>query len=102
MRGGFDSRRSLTTGLTRREKIAVALWVVLGIALWNALYDHVLEKGVKEYLFRSTLHEAGRAPRVSIAEVLDPFLFDAVWVSTYWAGLVMLAGFVTIRILRTR
>jgi hypothetical protein len=88
--------------LQRREKVAVALWVMLGIGLWNAMYDQVLEKGIKEYLFRSTLHEAGRAPQVAIATVLEPFLFDAVWVSTFWAGLVLLAGLLTIRMLRTR
>jgi hypothetical protein len=89
------------TRLHRREKIAVGLWLLVGIGLWNAIYDQVLEKGIKEYLFRSTLHEAGRAPRVAIATVLDPFLFDAVWVSTFWAGLVMLAGLFTIRLFRT-
>ena len=89
-------------GLRRGEKIAVALWLVLGIGIWNAMYDQILEKGIKEYLFRSTLHEAGRAPQVAIASVLEPFLFDAVWVSTFWASLVMLAGFLTIRMLRTR
>ena len=76
--------------------------MALGIGVWNAMYDQIVEKGIKEYLFRSTLHEAGRAPQVAIATVLQPFLFDAVWVSTFWAALVMLAGFLTIRMLRTR
>ena len=98
----FDSLRSLRTGLQRREKVAVALWLALGIGLWNAMYDQILEKGIKEYLFRSTLHEAGRAPQVAIATVLDPFIFDAVVASTFWAGLVVLAGLLTIRMLRTR
>ena len=88
--------------LRRPEKIAIALWVALGIGVWNAMYDQILEKGIKEYLFRSTLHEAGRAPQVAIATVLQPFLFDAVWVSTFWAALVMLAGLLTIRMLRAR
>ena len=99
----FDSLRSLRTGrLQRREKVAIAVWMVLGLGLWNAMYDQILEKGIKEYLFRSTLHEAGRAPQVAIATVMEPFLFDALWGSTVWAGLVMLAGRLTIRMLRTR
>ena len=88
--------------LDRREKVALALWMVVGVGLWNAMYDQILEKGIKEYLFRSTLHEAGRAPQVAIATVLEPFLFDAVWVSTFWAGAIVLAGLLTIRMLRTR
>lgn len=86
--------------LTRRERWLAGLWVGLAIALWNGVYDMTLGVGIKEYLFRSALHEAGRAPRVSIATVLDPFVFDAIWVSTFWASLVMLAGLVTIRAMR--
>ena len=89
------------TGLSRVQKIAVGLWLLVAVGLWHAMYDQILEKGIKEYLFRSTLHEAGRAPRVPIATVLEPFLFDAIWVSTFWAALVLLAGLFTIRILRT-
>lgn len=86
--------------LTPRERVLVLVWVVLGIALWNGVYDMTLGEGIKEYLFRSALHEAGRGPRVSIAAVLDPFVFDALWVSTFWASLVLLAGLCTIRTLR--
>jgi hypothetical protein len=32
--------------------------------------------------------------------VLDPFVFDAVWVATFWASLILLGGLVTIRVLR--
>ena len=93
----FDWLRPLSA---KRETIAVGVWLLLAIGLWNAMYDQILEKGIKEYLFRSTLHDAGRAPRVAIGTVLEPFLFDAVWVSTFWAALVMLAGLFTIRMFR--
>lgn len=86
--------------LPKRERVLVGVWVVLGIALWNGVYDMTLGEGIKEYLFRSALHEAGRGPRVSIPSVLDPFIFDAVWVATFWASLVVLAGLLTIRALR--
>ena len=78
----------------------MGLWLVLALLLWNGVYDMTLGEGIKEYLFRSALHEAGRAPHVSIASVLDPYIFDAIWVSTFWACLVMLAGMLTIRLLR--
>lgn len=86
--------------LSRRERILAGLWIVLAVALWNGVYDMTLGEGIKEYLFRSALHEAGRAPAVSIATVLDPFVFDAIWVSTFWASLVMLAGLLTIHAMR--
>lgn len=86
--------------LSRREHVLVGLWVVLAVALWNGVYDMVLTEGIKEYLFRSALHEAGRGPDVSIATVLDGTIFKAVWVSTFWASVVMLAGMITMRALR--
>jgi hypothetical protein len=86
--------------LPRRERALVGLWVVLGIALWNGVYDMTLGEGIKEYLFRSALHDAGRGPQLPIATVLDPFIFDAIWVSTFWASVVLLAGLITIRLAR--
>ena len=84
----------------RRERALLALWLVLAVLLWNGIYDMTVGEGIKEYLFRSALHQAGRAPRVPIAAVLDPYIFNAVWVSTFWASLVMLAGLVTVRVMR--
>lgn len=86
--------------LTRRERILVGIWLAAGVVLWNGVYDMTLGVGIKEYLFRSALHEAGRGPRMTIAAVLDPFVFDALWVATFWASLVVLLGLLTIRAMR--
>lgn len=88
------------TRLPRRERLLVGLWLCLAVALWNGVYDMTLGVGIKEYLFRSALHGAGRGPRMPIATVLDPYLFDAAWVATFWAALVLLGGLMTIRVLR--
>ena len=94
-----DARRRWQS-LSRRERRLALLWLVVGLVLWNGIYDMTLGEGIKEYLFRSVLHEAGRGPRMSVATVLEPFVFDAVWVATFWASLVTLAGLVTIRAMR--
>jgi hypothetical protein len=86
--------------LPRRERIAVILWLILGVALWNGVYDMIVGQGLREYLFRSALHDAGRGPSTSISGVVDPYLFDAVWIATFWAALVTLGGLLTIRFLR--
>jgi hypothetical protein len=95
-----DIRRSRWTPVARRERRLALMWLAVGAVLWNGVYDMTLGEGIKEYLFRSVLHEAGRGPRVSLATVVDPFVFDAVWVATFWASLVTLAGLVTIRVMR--
>jgi hypothetical protein len=86
--------------LQRRESIAVVGWLILGGVLWNGVYDMIVGQGLREYLFRSALHDAGRAPQMSISAVVDPYITDALWISTFWASLVVLAGLVTIRSMR--
>jgi hypothetical protein len=77
--------------------MAVAVWIVLGVALWNGIFEMMVVRGVKEYLFRAAQHEAGRRPFTPIADVMDPAIFHATWVATLWTSIVLLAAFVTIR-----
>lgn len=86
--------------LSRRERLLAGLWLVVGIVLWNGVYDMMLGEAIKEYLFRSTLHETGQAPHVTIATVLDPGIQRALMAATLWALAVVLCGLFTIRVLR--
>ena len=88
--------------LDRPQRIAVTLWVVMAVVVWNAFYDLTVGQGIKEYLFRNALYQAGRGPHISVASVMDVFVFRAVWVSTIWTSVIMLAGLFTIRILSSR
>ncbi len=85
--------------LPRRQRILVAVWTVLGVALWNALFEMMVVRGVKEYLFRAALHDAGRRPFTPIAEVMDPAIYNATWVATLWTSVILLAALTTIRLL---
>jgi hypothetical protein len=80
------------------RRAAIALWIVLGIALWNGIFEMMVIRGVKEYLFRAALADAGRGPRIPIPEVMDPMIFNATWVATLWTSVILLAAFITIRV----
>ncbi len=84
--------------LFRRQRVAVAAWIVLAICLWNGIFEMMVVRGVKEYLFRAALHDAGRRPFTPIADVMDPAIFHATWVATLWTSIVLLAALVTIRV----
>ena len=86
--------------LTRRERVAAGLWIVVAVVVWNLVYDLILTRAVQEFMLRAVLHEAGRGPATTMAEVMDRNVYHAVWVSTLFASLVALAGFFTIRYLR--
>ena len=83
--------------LWRRQRIAVAAWIILAVALWNGIFEMMVVRGVKEYLFRAAQHEAGRRPFTPIADVMDPAIFHATWVATLWTSIVLLAALLTIR-----
>jgi hypothetical protein len=44
------------------------------------------------------MHDAGLAPAVDLTAALDYAVLEAVWISTLWAGLLLAAGLVTIRL----
>lgn len=88
--------------LTRAERFAAGLWIVLALVIGNGIYDILVSRGVKEYLFRHALHEAGRGPEVPIRQIMDVTVFDAIWVGLLWGCTVLLAGMFTVRLLRPR
>jgi hypothetical protein len=86
------------TRLRRGQRIAVGLWLVVAVVTWNGLYDLLLARSTQNYLFRTAMHDAGLAPAVDLTAALDYAVLEAVWLSTLWASLLLLAGLVTIRL----
>jgi hypothetical protein len=86
--------------LTRAERVAAGLWLILAIVVWNGLYDLLLARSTQDYLFRWALHEAGRGPAVDVSLSMHHAVRDAMWMATLWAGIILLAGVVTVRLLR--
>jgi hypothetical protein len=87
--------------LPRAERIAVWIWVILAVVAWNGIYDVLLSRAAKDYLFRAALHEAGQGPLVPMTLMLDVAVRDASWIATLWASIILLAGLITVRIMRT-
>lgn len=88
--------------LSRSQRIAVTLWIVVGVIVWNGIFEMRVIRGVKEYLFRAALFDAGRGPLTPIAQVMDPAIHDALWIATLWASALMLAGMITIKLVGRR
>ena len=83
--------------LPRRDLMFVVLWIVLAVALWNAIFEMLVVQGVKQYLYRAAMHDAGRAPFVTIGTIMDPAIYRATWVATMWTSVVLLAAMLTLR-----
>jgi hypothetical protein len=85
---------------TPRERLALGLWVLLAVFVGNGIYDVLVARGIKEFLFRHALSEAGAGPAVALAPLMHTTVLRATGVGLLWAGLVLAVGFVTMRLLR--
>ena len=90
------------TVLGRRERVAVCIWLVVALVAWNGLYDLLLARSTQTYLLQQALHQAGSGPWIDLTSAMDIAVRDAAWLSTLWAGILLLAGMITIRLLLNR
>jgi hypothetical protein len=85
---------------TPRERLALGLWVLLAAFIGNGIYDVLVARGIKEFLFRHALSEAGAGPVVPLGPLMHTTVLRATGVGVLWAGLVLAVGFATIRLVR--
>jgi hypothetical protein len=86
--------------LSRAERFAVGLWIVLALGFGNAIYDLLVTRGIKEYLFRYALAEAGKGPVARLSDTMDGIVRDASWISLLAGSIILLAGMLTVWMLR--
>ena len=80
----------------RARRLAIALWVAMAVVVWNGLYDLRITLGVRDYLMKQALHDAGRGPAVTISDAMHETVRDAVRVATLWGGIILGAGLLTV------
>jgi hypothetical protein len=75
-----------------RRYLPALLIIIASIVVWNGLFDILVTRGVKEYLYRTADHELGRGDAVTMGEIMGQTVRDAVVTSTGWAVFVAAAG----------
>jgi hypothetical protein len=85
-----------------RSRVLGALWIVVGVAVWNGFFDLYVSRGAREYGQKQAEFELGLGPQPSMAAVMSNAKHDGVVMSTIWAAGVVAAGFATIALTRTR
>ena len=64
---GTDAR-----GWTVRFRIAIALWLLFGLVVWNDVFDAAVLQGGLDYLTAQALHQQGAGPAATIPGVMRP------------------------------
>ena len=80
-----------------RRTIAV-LWLVVGIALWNGIFDLYVSRGAREYLQLQAQSELGIVPQPSMAVVMARAERMGLIAATLWATAIVALGWFTIRL----
>ena len=83
-------------------RVLAALWLILGIALWNGVFDLYIRAGRREYLQLQAESELGLGPEPSMAVVMDRAKRYGVTAASIWAGAIVACGWLTNRITRER
>jgi hypothetical protein len=87
--------------LDRAERFAVGIWIALALVFGNAIYDLLVTRGIKEYLFRYALAEAGRGPTVRLSDTMDGIVRDATWMALLSGSIILLAGMLTVWVMKS-
>ena len=78
------------------RRVGLALWLIVGVAVWSEIFDLQVANGAREYLQLQAEFELGRVPRPSMTEVMDRAKHRAAISASIWASLVAVCGGVTV------
>ena len=83
-------------------RIAAALWLLLGVAVWNGFYDLYVSRGARDYGQLRVEAELGRGAEPDMTQVMARARRDGVVAATMWSVLIVLAGWGTIAVVQRR
>jgi hypothetical protein len=78
------------------RRALAALWLVVGLALWNGVFDLYVSRGAREYGQKAAEADLGQGPRVTMVEVMTGAKHDGIVAASLWTTLVVGCGWATI------
>jgi len=76
--------------------LAVVLWLLFGVVVWNVIFDAAVVRAGRQYVYRQAEFMRGRGPEVSIPGVMRPAIERGAREATLWGGLVAASGLTAI------
>lgn len=74
----------------------MVIWIGVGVALWNGVFDLYVSRGVREYLMLQARAEAAGTPAPSMPDVLWRHRRDGLVAASIWAAVVAGLGLFTV------
>jgi hypothetical protein len=80
------------------RRVLAALWLVAGVAIFNAFFDLYVSRGAREYLQKRAEYELRGGPAPDMDTVMAQSTRDGWIMSSLWSGLVVGLGLSTLRL----
>jgi hypothetical protein len=80
------------------RRLMAVLWLVIGIAVFNAFFDLYVSRGAREYLQTRAEYELRGGAEPGMDVVMAQSVRDGWIMSTIWTGLIVGAGWTTLSI----
>ena len=77
------------------RRALVALWFVVGVAVWNGIFDLYVSRGAREYGQKAAEADLGLGPRVTMADVMNHAQQDGAVAASLWAAVLGGCGWAT-------
>jgi hypothetical protein len=75
----------------------LGFWLLVGAVAWNAAFEVIVNRGVKDYLYQQARFELGRGPRPTIDRVVGGAVRDGAVQCTLWSAALVAAGILSTR-----
>jgi hypothetical protein len=85
-----------------RPRVALGLWMIFAVVVWNVVFDRVLVNAGREYVRAALAAADGTGPYARIDDRMRPALCRALGAASATAGVVVLVGLVGIRVAARR
>jgi hypothetical protein len=81
----------------RLARVALVLWIVWAVTVWNVVFDHVIELAGRRYLHAAALAaQAGGYARID--DWMRPAVTSGLWTASVSALLLLAIGLISIRL----
>jgi hypothetical protein len=70
-------------------RIAVALWVVWAVIVWNVVFDHVIVVAGRDFIAAAGLAATGPGPYARMDDWMRPAVTRAFWTATASAAAIL-------------
>jgi hypothetical protein len=83
---------------SRAARLAMALWVVWAVVVWNVVFDHVIVVAGRHYLNAAGIAAAGSGAYARIDDWMRPAVTRALWTATAAGAAVLVIGLSSVRL----